>query len=138
MRFFFYGTLLDSDVISLVLGRRVPPQAYVPAALPGHARKRVKGASYPIVVRDPKAEVSGAIVGGLSPRDVDRLAAYEGPRYRIAPLKVRAGGAMTMVSVFEPLEERFQPTSGEWDLVAWQRRFKRAFLARVRPALSAR
>ena len=44
---------------------------------------------------------------------------------------------MTTVSVFEPLEERFQPTSGAWDLVAWQRGYKRAFLARVRPALSA-
>jgi hypothetical protein len=138
MRFFFYGTLLDLDVASLVLGRRLPPQAFVPAALPGHARRRVKGASYPIVVRDPKAEVPGAIVGGLSARDVARLAHYEGPRYRIAPLKVRIGGATTTVSVFEPLEERFQPTSGDWDLIAWQRRYKRAFLARVRPALSER
>jgi hypothetical protein len=137
MRFFFYGTLLDRDVASVVLGRRLAPQAYTPAALPGHARRRVKGASYPIVVRDPKGEVAGAIVGGLSARDVARLAAYEGPRYRIAPLKVRIDGTMTTVSVFEPLEERFQPTSGEWDLVAWQRRFKRAFLARIRPALRA-
>ncbi|MBN9088822.1 MAG: gamma-glutamylcyclotransferase [Reyranella sp.] len=137
MRFFFYGTLLDHDVISLVLGRRLPPQAYTPAALPGHARRRVKGASYPIVVRDPKDEVRGAIVGGLSIRDVERLARYEGPRYRIAPLKVRIDGAMTTVSVFAPLEERFQPTSGAWDLAAWQRRYKRAFLARVKPALSA-
>ena len=137
MRFFFYGTLLDRDVASVVLGRRLAPQAYTPAALPGHARRRVKGASYPIVVRDPKGEVAGAIVGGLSARDVARLAAYEGPRYRIAPLKVRIDGAMTTVSVFEPLEERFQPTSGEWDLVAWQRRYKRAFLARVKPALRA-
>jgi hypothetical protein len=135
MRFFFYGTLLDRDVASLVLGRRLAPRAYTPAALPGHARRRVKGASYPIVVRDPKGEVAGAIVGGLSARDVARLAAYEGPRYRIAPLKVRIDGAMTTVSVFEPLEERFQPTSGEWDLLAWQRLYKRAFLARVRPAL---
>ena len=135
MRFFFYGTLLDRDVASLVLGRRLAPQAYTPAALPGHARRRVKGASYPIVVRDPKGEVAGAIVGGLSARDVARLSAYEGPRYRVAPLKVRIDGAMTTVSVFEPLEERFQPTSGEWDLVAWQRRYKRAFLARVTPAL---
>jgi hypothetical protein len=138
MRFFFYGTLLDRDIASLVLGRRLPPQAYAPAALPGHARRRVKGASYPIVVRDPKGEVTGAIVGGLSARDVARLAAYEGPRYRIAPLKVRIGGATTTVSVFEPVEERFQSTSGEWDLAAWQRRYKRAFLARIRPALSAR
>ena len=43
MRFFFYGTLLDHDVASLVLGRRLPPNAYVPAALPGHARRRVRG-----------------------------------------------------------------------------------------------
>jgi hypothetical protein len=137
MRFFFYGTLLDQDVATLVLGRRLPPMAFVPAALPRHARRRVKGASYPIVVRDPKSEVAGAIVVGLSPRDVGRLAAYEGPRYRIAPLKVRLAGTMATVSVFEPLEERFQPTGGAWDLVSWQRRFKRAFIARVRPALSA-
>jgi hypothetical protein len=137
MRFFFYGTLLDGDVASLVLGRRLPPRAYAPAALPGHARRRVKGASYPIVMRDPKGEVRGAVVGGLSGRDVARLSAYEGPRYRIAPLKVRIDGKMTTVSVFAPLEERFQPTSGEWNLVAWQRLYKRAFLARIKPALRA-
>lgn len=137
MRFFFYGTLLDHDVTSLVLGRRLPPQAYTGALLPGHARRRVRDASYPIVIRDPCSTVAGAVVGGLSARDVSRLAAYEGPRYRIAPLKVKIGGATTVVSVFEPVEERFQPTSGLWDLTAWQRRYKRAFLARIRPGLSA-
>ena len=138
MRFFFYGTLLDGDVASLVLGRRLPPQAYIEAALPGHARRRVRGASYPIVVRDPRSQVAGAVVGGLSARDVARLAAYEGPRYRIAPLKVRIAGTTTVVSVFEPVEERFQPTGGVWDLTMWQRRYRRAFLARLRAALSAR
>src|SRR5690348_8423488 len=137
MRFFFYGTLLDRDVASLVLGRRLPPAAFVPAALPAHARRRVKGASYPIVVRDPRSEVRGAIVAGLSARDVKRLAAYEGPRYRIARLRVRIGDTMTTVSVFEPVEQRFEPTRGNWELVPWQRRYKRAFLARIRPALSA-
>ena len=74
MRFFFYGTLLDHDVTALVLGRRLPPAAFMPASLPGHARRRVKSATYPIVVRDPRGEVPGAIVGGLSARDVARLA----------------------------------------------------------------
>lgn len=137
MRFFFYGTLLDRDVTALVLGRRLAPAAFVPAVLPGHARRRVKGASYPIAVRDPRSEVAGAAVGGLSIRDVARLAAYEGPRYRIAPLKVRIAGRLTMLSVFAPLEERFQPTGGSWELAAWQRRHKRAFLARLKPAISA-
>jgi hypothetical protein len=136
MRFFFYGTLLDRDVTALVLGRRLPPAAFTPAVLPGHARRRVEGVSYPIVVRDPASRVAGAIVGGLSARDVGRLAAYEGPRYRIAPLKVQTAGRLSIVSVFAPVEERFQPTRGSWELVSWQRGHKRAFLARLRPALS--
>lgn len=138
MRFFFYGTLLDTDVTALVLGRRLPPAAWVPASLPGHVRRRAKGVSYPVLVRDPRGEAPGAIVGGLSARDVARLAAYEGPSYRIAPLKVRAAGALMTVSVFEPVENRFQPVDGQWDLALWQRRNKRAFIARVRRAFSAR
>jgi hypothetical protein len=137
MRFFFYGTLLDYDVTALVLGRRLPPAAFVPASLPGHARRRAKGVSYPVLVRDPRGQVPGAIVSGLSARDVARLAAYEGPRYRIAPLKVKVDGALTTVSVFEPLEDRFQPVGGAWDLALWQRRDKRGFLSRISRAFSA-
>ena len=59
MRFFFYGTLLDPDVTALVLGRRLPPAAFVPASLPGHARRRAKGVSYPILVRDPRGAGAG-------------------------------------------------------------------------------
>ena len=146
MRFFFYGTLLDHDVTALVLGRRLPPAAYVPASLPGHARWRAKGASYPVVVADPRGEVAGAIVCGLSTRDVGYLAAYEGPGYRIAPLKVRLRGKLVTVSVFEPIVEsgkgyrdsRLQPSRELWDLALWQRRHKRAFAARLRRAFSGR
>src|SRR5512143_2457129 len=137
-RFFFYGTLLDRDVMALVLGRRLPPRAFMPASLPGHARRRVKGASYPIVVRDPRGEVPGAVVSGLSMRDVARLSAYEGPGYRVVPLRVRVAGSITTVSVFEPVQSRLQPSSELWDLCLWQRRAKRAFVARLRRAFSAR
>ena len=138
MRFFFYGTLLDVDVTALVLGRRLPPRAYVPASLPGHARWRAKGASYPVVVPDPRGEVAGAIVGGLSTRDVGYLASYEGPSYRIVPLRVRSHGKLVTVAVFEPLVSRLQPSRDLWDLALWQRRHKRAFVGRLRRAFSAR
>ena len=138
MRFFFYGSLLDPDVTALVLGRRLPPTAWVPAILPGHARRRIKEGTYPIAVPDPKGSIVGAIVGGLSARDVARLSAYEGPRYRVASLKVRVGGAIRRAAVFAPLEERFQQTAGAWDLAEWQRRHKRAFLAHIRPRFSVR
>jgi hypothetical protein len=138
MRFFFYGTLLDHDVTAVVLGRRLPPAAFMPASLPGHARRRAKNATYPIVVRDPRGVVPGVVVGGLSARDVARLTDFEGPGYRVVPLRVRAAGAMTTVSVFEPVQSRLQPSGELWDLALWQRRHKRAFVGRLKRALSAR
>lgn len=138
MRFFFYGTLLDRDVTALVLGRRLPPQAFMPAILLGHARRKAKGASYPVVLPDPRGEVAGAVVGGMSTRDVASLAAYEGPGYRIVPLRVRAQGMLVTVAVFEPLVSRLQPSGDLWDLALWQRHHKRAFVERLRRAFSAR
>ena len=137
MRFFFYGTLLDRDVMALVLDRRLPPTAFVPARLPGHARRRAKGASYPVVVLDPSDEVPGAVVSGLSARDVTRLAAYEGPGYRIVAVGVKAAGGRLAVSVFEPVASRLQPSGEAWDLALWQRGHKRAFVGRLRCAVSA-
>ncbi len=141
MRFFFYGTLLDRDVTALVLGRRLPPTAWMPATLPGHMRRRAKGVTYPVLERDPRSEAPGAIVSGLSRRDVTRLVAYEGPRYRISPVRVRTRGGLQRVAVFEPVEGGFQIVSGSkatsWDLATWQRRYKRAFIARIRPVFSA-
>ena len=136
--FFFYGTLLDHDVMALVIGRRLPPSAFVPANLKGHVRQRAKGVSYPILQRDPGGEVEGVVVGGLTKRDVERLSAYEGPRYRIAPLKVTIGGKPRKVSVFEPKEASFQPVDGAWNLALWQGRYKRPFVARLRKAFSGR
>jgi hypothetical protein len=138
MRFFFYGTLLDHDVTALVLGRRLPPAAFVPAVLPGYSRWRVQGGSYPISVPDRKGEVPGAIVGGLSRRDVARLAAYEGPGYRIATLKVKTGETMATVSVFEPIVSKLKPTNRPWNLALWQRRDKRTFVGRLTRALNGR
>jgi Gamma-glutamyl cyclotransferase, AIG2-like len=138
MRFFFYGTLLDRDVTALVLGRRLAPQAFVPAILPGYSRWRVQGGSYPISVPDRKGQVSGAVVGGLSARDVASLSAYEGAGYRVASLKVKQAGRLTLVSVFEPLVAKLKPTNRPWDVMLWQRRDKRVFVARLVKALNGR
>jgi hypothetical protein len=133
MRFFFYGTLLDRDVTALVLGRRLPPQAFVPAVLSGYSRWRVQGGSYPIAVRDLQGEIEGAVVSGLSPRDVRRLTAYEGPGYRTVLMKVRLDGVLRDVFVFEPLVSKLQPTNRPWQLKLWQRDDKKAFIDRIRP-----
>jgi hypothetical protein len=88
-------------------------------------------------VRDPADRVRGVVVGGLTTRDVARLAAYEGPGYRIARLKVRLGGELATVSVFEPVVARLQPSNSPWDYGLWKGRHKRPFVGRLRRALQA-
>jgi hypothetical protein len=132
MRFFVYGSLLDRDLTALVIGRRLPPTAWVPATLNGFTRRKAKGVSHPIAVRDPKGTIEGAVISGFSKREVARLSVFEGLRYHIVPLKVRIDGRLTTVSVFAPKEKAFQPVDGTWSLAEWQRRDKRKFVARVR------
>lgn len=138
MRFFFYGTLLDRDVTALVLGRRLSAANFIPAVLPGWSRWRVQGGSYPISLPDRKGSVAGAVVGGLSARDVARLAAYEGAGYRVSSLKVLVQGRLTRVSVFEPIVSRLKPSRSRWDLQRWQRQDKKSFVGRLVKALNGR
>ena len=102
-RFFFYGTLLDRDVMALVLGRRLPPSAFAPAILSGHSRRRAREPPFRSFVPIRATRCEGMVVGGLTASDVARLSAYEGPGYRVAAegldrrqadhgLGVRAGG----------------------------------------------
>ena len=138
MRFFFYGTLLDPDVAAIVLGRRLPPSAFVPAELGGFVRRRAMGKGYPILVQRRGGAVSGRVVGGLTPGDVARLSAYEGPNYRVSSLPVRLQGRLERVFVFTPNGPGLSPSPDAWDLALWQGRHKRPFVAYIRRALSAR
>ena len=82
--FFFYGTLMDHDLLSAVLRRRVWPRALAPAVLRGYRRSSAQGASYPVVLRRRGASVAGVILCGVSTAETARLFAYEGDGYELA------------------------------------------------------
>lgn len=133
MRLFFYGTLMDRDVLSLVLGRPVAAVSLAPASLRGYRRSRAAGVSYPIVVRDRAAMVDGVAVDRLLEPDVARLSAYEGPGYRLARATVDIAGAGPRgVQVFVPAADALKPVDGDWSLEEWRANHKDAFLARLR------
>lgn len=131
-RFFFYGTLMDRDVLEAVLGRPVPVAAMRPAFLPGFRRRRRCGASYPVVLPEKSSTVEGIVMAGLGASDVAALVRYEGPAYRCARLDVRlADGRMVSATVFLP-EAGCEATAEAWDLRTWRRRFARSYVRRVR------
>ncbi len=90
MRIFAYGTLCDPAVFARVAGTHVPLADAAPATLPGWRRVKLRGTSYPTLVRDRAAETDGLLLA-VPPLMLRRLHIYEGPAYRFVPVLLRVG-----------------------------------------------
>jgi len=137
MRFFFYGTLMDADVLAAVVGRRIGSARFQDAILDGFRRVYRRGASYPILLDDPDGQVDGVVVSALTAADAVRLDAFEGSEYRRAARTVAVAGKGTAeVQVY--LTNPGVPASKQpWDFEGW-RRHRAAYLRRVRRSGSPR
>jgi hypothetical protein len=121
--FFFYGTLMDRDLLSQVLERRVWPRALKQAQLPGYRRRAVRGAGYPVVLRHRGASVSGVILAGVTCAQRTRLSGYEGEGYVL--VRALAGDPLRAVLLFTPRPGAHIAAPTPWSLVGWRLRHKR-------------
>lgn len=138
MRFFFFGTLLDDDVLRIVIGRRVPAVDKRPATLPGYRRVKAQGVTYPIIVPQTGAEVSGLLVSSLEPLEKARLIAYEGANYDLVELPVMTGGRQRDALVFIPVSSGgLTPLDEDWSFEEWTRLHREGFVARLRQGMTA-
>lgn len=129
MRYFFYGTLMDREVLAAVLGR-VPPRLARPATLAGYRRVFRAGASYPVLVPAAGEAVAGVVVEGLGEGDARRLEAFEGSDYTPREVTVRLGGRPVPAWVFIPTPG-VPVTSRRWAPSDWRRRYRRQYLRRI-------
>jgi gamma-glutamylcyclotransferase (GGCT)/AIG2-like uncharacterized protein YtfP len=88
-RLFLYGTLLDGDTLARQGGEPALADELVPATLAGWQRVAARGGRYPTLRRARAGRVNGAIVD-VSARALAKLAAYEGPAYRLTRVVVHA------------------------------------------------
>lgn len=138
MRFFFFGTLLDEEVLSFVVGRKVPAADKRPASLSGFRRVKAQGVTYPIIVRSETATVTGMLVSGLSSAEAGRLIEYEGANYDLVTLPVTAGKRQRQVQVFVPVGRGgLTPLDEEWIFEEWRRLHRDGFVARLRQGKTA-
>jgi hypothetical protein len=125
MRYFFYGSLTDPDVLAVVLGR--PRIDGVPAVLRGWRRWRVSGACYPLISPAPGGCVEGVVLDA-SPAEAHRLAWYEGEDYDLRELRpTLASGEAVPALVFLPKPALAQADE-PWDPSLWRREHKAALL----------
>ena len=131
VNYFFYGTLIDPEVLRLILGREVAPLSRRKARLRGYRRVFRHNATYPVLVADADAAVEGVVIGGLAPRDVAALERYEGPDYKTITLPMAlANGGEVVARVFVPART-CAPSAIDWTFEEWRRRFRGAHLRRI-------
>ncbi len=134
MRFFFYGTLRDRDLLSLVLGRPVARDALKPAVLRDWRRHPARGKTYPILLRERGAATEGDVLDGVSAGEQRRLAIYEGEGYDLIRVFATIGGGDTPLGMmmFAPSGKAPPALDGDWSLEEWRARHKARALEVVR------
>lgn len=130
MDLFFYGTLMDLDVLSRVTGRPFTAAQLLPATLAGWRRVRALGEPYPILLPEAGGVVLGVVVQDLSDTDVAKLSHYEGTKYDLVEASADLGGTPHPVHFYRP-GPAFRADPAPWDFATWLKVEKAAFLERI-------
>lgn len=128
---FAYGSLMVPAVMAAVTGRDL---LSIPARLPGHARYRVRGESYPGIIPATEAGTEGVLYLDLDFGAVNRLDDFEGQWYERVPVRVFTLEGKTVKAdtyVFR-VEHRHLLTAETWDREIFESKHLKAFLETYR------
>lgn len=128
---FFFGTLMDADVLAKVVDRPVAREALRPGRLAGFRRMRGLNVTYPVLVPARMSSVAGRLWPDAGRRDIHRINHFESGEYRaeLHPV-VDALGTVHRAWLFIGLDRAPMAASAEpWRLEAWQREHKSTFMA---------
>ena len=136
MPLFVFGSLLDRDVLRVVLGRDTDGLVFRDAAIHGFRRRRVQGERYPMVVPRPGGVVQGTLIDGLTTGDLDRLRFYETNDYGLRQFDVSTADGQRLPAQVFIAERRLRQSNEGWDLDSWRRMEKPFALAVAEEAMA--
>jgi ADP-ribose pyrophosphatase len=117
--FFFYGSLQELELLSIVLGRPVDADALTPAILPGYEICKVAGEAFPCLSPRVGAQAAGAIMGGISPQEAARIIFFEDEdEFDLRPVTVETGSGDVAARSFFP--RPFLSPGASWSFAEWQ------------------
>ena len=132
--FFVFGSLMDMDILSAVLGREVQNRDLRAARADGFKRVCISGVGYPAMLPSADASTDGVAVSNLSRQDVARLAAYEGSDYEERPIALRfADGSRLDARYWHWIGKR-AILDAPWDFEGWRQTAKPRMLSAARAA----
>ncbi|MGB1238198.1 MAG: gamma-glutamylcyclotransferase family protein [Pseudomonadales bacterium] len=124
---FVYGTLLDVDILSAVLGRALLPNALQPANLPGYSTLTYPGESFPVLCECSYSSAAGALLHGLSEEDWQRIDFYEGDEYGFVEIKTQTAAGEVLALINHQADSQLDART-PWTIQGWVSEAKPAFL----------
>ena len=123
---FFFGSLMDKEVLEIVLGRPMDTDLLKTGTLRGYRCEREAKESYPILIPCPGGEAKVLLADSLGQEDIQRILFYETGEYDLVPFTITSDSKQVTALGFATGENIH--TSGEtWQLEAWQNKDKQAF-----------
>ncbi len=83
MGLFFFGSLMDLDLLRVVVGHDCAGVSARPASLRGYRTNRVKDDDYPVLVAQDDGIVQGRLIEGLEAEDIARIRYFEDDEYAL-------------------------------------------------------
>ena len=134
--FFLYGSLMDPELLALVIGRATDGLRFEMATVHGFLCRRALNESFPVLVPHAGGQVVGVLVFDLTSADVARLQFYEGSWYALEALPVECcGGEVLTAQVFLPTAH-IAADEMVWDFDAWAAVERPLFMALVQECMS--
>jgi hypothetical protein len=126
---FFFGTLMDVDVLAYLLERPLDLDDLRPASITSFCRVRAVGTSYPVLVPQQGGVVEGRLLRRATVRDIARINHYESGEY-LAELHhvVTADTGEVAAWLYLGLDH-LQASDEPWSLADWQGHDKAGFFA---------
>ena len=124
---FVFGTLMDLDVLGIVLGRKIEEPFIRSATLGGFSCVRISDETYPVLVADPNAMARGGVLQNLNEADWSRIRFFESYEYELESclIEIEGEGIVEAVYCSEGITAgAFEP----WTLSWWQKHHKANFL----------
>ncbi len=132
MRYFFYGSLRDLDMLSVVLGRTLHPDESASAVLEDHRLVKAHEEEFPLAVPAPGFQVNGIVFTTGISEDEQRIRFFEDYDFELTTCHPVLSGGIKVEALFCGVPTGVEAEESEWDFEEWRRRHKHGFLRVVR------
>jgi len=129
---FVYGSMLDEDVLEVVLGRRLAADARFTARLAGYVCVRLPDESYPILAPRPGGLVPGAVLSELRSDDWKRVEFFESTEYEFARCRVELDSGERVDAVYCAEHDVAPGAAESWEFAWWRERHKPEYIVMIR------